>query len=120
MVKPRPGQLMPSLRVILDDWESQRFAQALKHELEELQPGTLPLERATTQGGHVEGNSVSVTVLSVHERGPRIVARVGVFFEEVVGGCSCGDDPVSSTAYCEIEVSIAKGNGEARFRLVPG
>ena len=95
------------------------LAQALKRAIESLEPGTLPLAQATTQGGHVDDSQVSATILSVAETERSIEARAGVFFHEIVGGCSCGDPPVSENASCEIRVSIDKATGEAEFVVCP-
>ena len=46
-----------------------------------------------------------------------IQAKVGVFFNEIIGGCSCGDDPLSENAYCELQVSIDKVTAEAEFSV---
>jgi hypothetical protein len=55
----------------------------------------------------------------VREHGDWICARVGIFFNEVVGGCSCGDDPLSVNAYCKIQVSIDRASAEAEFAVIP-
>jgi hypothetical protein len=41
--------------------------------------------------------------------------HVGVFFREIVGGCSCGDEPFAADGYCEIELRIDKETAEARI-----
>ena len=56
--------------------------------------------------------------LEVREHGDWICARVGIFFNEVVGGCSCGDDPLSVNAYCQIQVSIDRASAEAEFAVI--
>jgi hypothetical protein len=110
---------MIRLKLPLKDCQSRLFAQQLKRELEHLQPGTLPLEQATTQGGQVDDRNVSATVVEVREDGALIRARVGIFFDEIVGGCSCGDDPLSVNAYCQIQVSIDSASAAAEFALIP-
>jgi hypothetical protein len=109
---------MTRLNLSLDNCQSDLFAQQLKHELEHLQQGTLPLAHATTQGGHVDDSNISATIVEVREDKGCVRARVGIFFNEVVGGCSCGDDPVSANAYCEMQVSIDKASAEAEFALI--
>jgi len=99
-------------------WQSAGFEQALKTELEGLRAGTLPLEQATSRGGIVDDSDISVTVIEAIESGRSIQARAGVFFTEIVGGCSCGDDPVAENAYCEILIHIDKTTAEAEFALI--
>ena len=109
---------MTRLKLSLNDCRSGLFARQLKHELEHLQAGTLPLEQATTQGGQVDDSNIAVNVIEVREHGDWICARVGIFFNEVVGGCSCGDDPLSVNAYCQIQVSIDRASAEAEFAVI--
>ena len=85
----------------------------LKKELESLPAGVLPLENGLTQGGYVDDNNITATVLNVSEQQSVINARVGVFFTEIVGGCNCNDDPFEINAYCEIIISIHKSTSEA-------
>ncbi|MGD2073559.1 MAG: glucosamine--fructose-6-phosphate aminotransferase [Gammaproteobacteria bacterium] len=96
-------------------WGSDAFDAALKQDFERLEPGLLPLKEATGQGGLVDAGRLDVTVLSVGGDEGTIRARVGVFFEETVGGCSCGDDPVSYPVYCELAITIDKSTGEGQF-----
>jgi hypothetical protein len=110
---------MIRLKLALNDCRSRLFAQQLKRELEHLQPGTLPLEQGTTQGGQVDDSNISATVVAVQADAGVIRARVGIFFNEIVGGCSCGDDPLSVNAYCQIQVSIDRASAEAEFAMLP-
>jgi hypothetical protein len=41
-----------------------------------------------------------------------------VFFTEVVGGCSCGDEPFEQPVYCELGVTIDRQSGEAVFNVI--
>ncbi len=94
------------------------FAARLKTAITQLPPGSLPLQQATTQGGLVDDSQIAVTVLGSQRGDNEIVARVGVFFEEVVGGCNCHDDPVSVNGYCTLQVRIDANTGEAKFLLI--
>jgi hypothetical protein len=109
---------MPILVSSLRNFGSDSFTATLKRELETLGSGVLPLERGTTQGGRVDDSNLSATIIRVGEDAQFIRALVGVFFSEIVGGCSCGDEPVAENAYCEIQVLIDKQTGEAEFAVV--
>ena len=50
----------------------------------------------------------------------RIDAEVGVFFTEVLAGCSCGDEPYAERGYCEVQVDIDKRTGRARLTPLDG
>jgi hypothetical protein len=110
---------MAKLPNSLRDWQSDRFAQSLKTEIRDLNPGALPLDRGVTQGGFVDDGDMTITVLDAREDDASIWAKVGVFFTEIVASCGCGDEPMPTNAYCEIQVRIAKANAEAEFILIP-
>ncbi len=109
---------MTTLLASLQRWQTDGFNQALKHELEHLAAGALPLERGTSRGGFVDDSDISVSVTSTTDDEHSIQAEVGVFFTEIITGCSCGDDPMRENAYCEIQVSIDKSTGEAEFSII--
>jgi len=97
---------------------SEAFRGTLKAELEGLASGTLPLEKGCSRGGVADDRGIAVSVMDV-KRGERFIrARVGVFFREVVAGCSCGDDPLTEGGYCEMEVAIDRESAEAEFRVI--
>ena len=102
------------------DWQTNAFPRTLKRELEGLEAGLLPLHKGVCRGGHVDDSDICATFLSARDDGAVIRARVGIFFSEIIAGCSCGDDPTSENAYCEIEVVIDKETADARFALIPG
>jgi hypothetical protein len=92
----------------LKEWNSDTFKQSLKHEIENLDAGTLPLEHGISQGGNIDDNNITATVLNVTDETSIINSKIGIFFTEVVGGCNCNDDPVEINAYCEIIIIIDK------------
>jgi len=99
---------------------SEAFVETLKGELEGLASGTLPLQKGCSRGGVADDREVAVRVLDVQPGERFIRARVAVFFSEVVVGCSCGDDPLTESAYCEVEVAIDRESAEAEFTVVSG
>jgi hypothetical protein len=109
---------MPTLPDSLRAWQTNSFNQTLKRELRALPGGTLPLHKGTTQGGLVDDSDIAVTILRSSEDGSSIQAEIGVFFHEIVGGCSCGDDPVADNSYCELRITIDKISAEAHFSLI--
>jgi hypothetical protein len=111
---------MTELRDALHAWGTDLFAKTLKREIEALPPGSLPLDRATAHGGRVDDGAVVATVTAAADAGTHLEARVGIFFSEVIAGCSCGDEPFSQPGYCEIEVRIDKATAGAGFALIPG
>lgn len=102
----------------LGTWQSASFPQTLKTELEQLEPGSLPLNKAVTQGGYVDDSHITATILSAKESVQTIHARAGIFFTEIVINCGCGDDPMETNAYCELQISIDKTSGQAEFAVL--
>ena len=102
------------------DYDSESFTRSLKNYIEDLPSNTLPLNQRTTQGGIVDDSNISASILSVSNTDDFIQAKTGVFFTEIVGGCSCGDDPVSLNVYCEIIVFFNKHTGELQFSVFDG
>jgi hypothetical protein len=101
------------------DWNTDAFAQSLKREVANLGKGVLPLDKGVAYGGTVDDSDLTVSVLHSRDDGTALEARVGVFFTEVIGGCSCGDDPTPLPAYCELRIRIDKATAEAAIALMP-
>lgn len=104
---------MIALPESLSAWGTPAFEPTLRSELAALPPECLPLDALTTQGGRVEG--VTLRLLAAEASHDAIRARLGAFFTEWVGGCSCGDGLMPVQGYGEIELSIARGDATARF-----
>jgi len=104
---------MTTLPRSLSAWGSPAFEHTLTAEIEALPAASLPLEALTTQGGRVEG--VTLRLLAAEASADGIRARLGVFFTEWVGGCSCGDGLIPVQGYGELALIIARGDGAARF-----
>jgi hypothetical protein len=102
----------------LNSWGSDTFSQTLKTELEGLESGVLPLDKAALRGGAIDDSDISVTVINVSDNERFILAKVGVFFHEVSAGGACGDDPMMENAYCVLQVSIDKTTADAQFTVV--
>lgn len=106
------------LQQALRDWSTESFEQSLKTELLGLEPGVLPLQQGVTRGGYVDAANLEFTLLEKSATPLQIMVRVGAFFNEIIAGCSCGDDPVTEHTYCEICIRIDRRNAAADFQLV--
>ncbi len=108
---------MTKLTDSLNEWGSEGFKRTLKQEIESLNDGILPLDHATCQGGKADGSNISALVNSASESETQIEINVGVFFDEIIAGCNCGDDPMSENTFCDLLVTIDKVTAEAKFKL---
>jgi hypothetical protein len=115
-----PGTIPPRLPLALRAWPSDAFSRTLKAEIEQLPPGSLPLEAGVCQGGFVDDSRITVTVLGAADDDVAIQVRVGIFFTEIVVNCGCGDDPMEQNAYCALRVAIDKATARAEFTVLPG
>ncbi len=109
---------MPRLPDSLRDWQTDRFVLTLKHEIGNMEAGVLPLDQGTTQGGYVDDSGMTITILHATEDDTSILARAGVFFTEIVASCGCGEEPMPTNAYCEMQIRIEKATAEACFVLL--
>lgn len=109
---------MLKFHAMLGNFGSGVIEKTLKRELEGLPPGTLPLHRCITRGGHVDDSAITATVINVEQGPGRLQCKVGIFFTEIIAGCGCGDDPFPENAYCELMVSIDKITAEVEFEVI--
>lgn len=104
--------------ISLREWSGDNFARVLKQEIEALPSGTLPLQAGVTQGGLADDAGLTAMVLRSRDAGSAVEVVVGIFFTELVAGCSCGDEPMALNAYCELQVSIDKQTARGGFKLM--
>jgi len=100
-------------------WNSETFAWVLKAEIEGMDVATLPLHAGCTQGGLVGDADITATVFEGIDEGPTILAEVGIFFTELVAGCSCGDGPDTIDTYCRLRIRIDKISAAAEIHVIP-
>lgn len=100
-------------------WDSDRLPGMLKAELLGLAPGTLPLHRCLVHGNRVDESDIVISVLQTMRQADCLVARIGVMFSEIDSGGSCGFEPGTTNAYCEIRVTIELLTARATFSVVP-
>ena len=97
-------------------WASDQFLAVLKHELEALPVDQLPLQDNLQTSSHLLDDKPSVLILGVDDDGEVIHARIGVFYNGIVAGCSCADDPTPVepvNEYCELSLELDKQTGMA-------
>ena len=114
---PLPESPVTSLHNSLRAWNTATFAATLRAEILGLGAAALPLHEAAAAGS-VDAGDIELTVLGSTDSATEIHVNVGVFFTEIIAGCSCGDEPSTNNAYCELQVSIDKSTGLARFALI--
>jgi hypothetical protein len=113
---------MIHLRKSLDAWGTREFEENLKTEIAGLDASILPLQQGLSFSSHAVGDTLRVLIIGAAEQGDSILAKVGIFYEGVVAGCSCADDPTpdsAQTEYCVVQVDIDRKTAEATLLLLP-
>lgn len=98
-------------------WGTDRFVPLLRQTLEQLPPGDLGLDRLTQQGGRVAEGSLSFALIRTMEDAQGYGALVTVYFDEIVSGCSCGDEPQAGPVQGRIELWIGRLGGQLSVRV---
>lgn len=98
-------------------WHTEDFSTTLNREIRSLPSGALPLQSRGMQNGLVDEASLSLVILQREETETNLKIKAGVFFSEIIGGCSCGDEPTAENAYSEVWIEICKATAEANFHV---
>lgn len=86
-----------------------------------LHAAELPLQQALQQCSSVADTPITVLIQRTLDDGRAIRVTAGIFYEGLLGGCACANDPTPEnpyTEYCEVEVVIDIASGEAQVRLL--
>lgn len=99
-------------------WGTPEFAAVLKQELQR-HADALPLQQGLRQSSSVGSEPVTAVIHGFLETAGVIRVRAGIFYQGLVTGCSCADDPGPPgevSEYCELLLEINE-NGEALVEL---
>ncbi len=99
----------------MDAWGTPAFEAVLKQEIARA-ADQLPLQQGLSSGNYVLDAPVTVAIYRITELENVIRIRAGIFYQGVLGGCSCADDPGSaspSDEYCEVQLDIDKSTAAA-------
>jgi len=92
-------------------WGTPGFGAVLKQEIAQLGSEHLPLQQGLSTGNYVTADPITVMINSVAEMEDVIRIKAGIFYQGVIGGCSCTDDPTPASEineYCEVQLDIDK------------
>jgi hypothetical protein len=99
----------------LQAWGSPEFKVVFKQEIESMSVGQLPLQQGLTTGSYALANPFTVLINGVSESGNLIHITAGIFYQSVIAGCGCADDPTpinENIEYCEVLLDIDKLTAE--------
>ena len=96
------------------------FREVLKAEIEGLDGRLLPLQQGLTHSSYALTEPFRVMIIDVAELPKRVEVKVGVFYQGLIPGCACADDPTPEDEYdeyCELCFDIDRDSGEALVSL---
>ena len=105
----------------LQAWGTADFNAVLKQEIALMGADHLPLQQGLSVGNYVLDTPVTVLInrIDEHEKTIRVIA--GIFFQSIIGGCSCADDPTPVSEineYCEIQLDIDRSSALTAVTLL--
>ena len=111
---------MIQLKQTLRAWGTPDFKAVLKQEIAR-GADQLLLQQGLSSGNYVTADPITVMINSVAEMENIIRVRAGIFYQGILGGCSCADDPTptsESNEYCEVQLDIDKTTAETAVTLL--
>jgi hypothetical protein len=96
-------------------WGTSDFAEVFKQEVAE-HADDLPLQQGLSSSSYALTDRIEAMIIGSMEEEGVLKVKAGIFFEGVLGGCSCADDPTpveNQPEYCEMLVEIDGKTGEA-------
>ena len=102
-------------------WGTPEFKTVLKQEIAQLDIVQLPLVQGMTQGSVPIEGSVEAMILKLSETDDAIQAKLGIFYQSIIAGCSCSDDPTPTDVcneHCEVMLKINKSTAGTIVLLV--
>jgi hypothetical protein len=111
---------MIQLDKALSFWGTPDFAAILKQEITRLEHDQLPLQQGLSTCNYVSDAPITVAIHNVTEVGNIIRVKAGIFYQGIIGGCSCTDDPTPASdinEYCEVVLDINKSTALATVKL---
>ena len=102
-------------------WGSSDFKTVLKQELGQLGNSELPLQQGLSSGSVALDDNVEAMIIAVSETDTAIHAKAGIFYQSIIAGCSCSDDPTPTdicNEHCEAMVKIDKSTANTTVTLL--
>ena len=99
-------------------WGTDRFNETFKNEFRTLAGDLLTQYVKSTQGGQFDFSGLTISVLSTKDNNEAIELTVSVFFEELLAGCNCDDDPTAVNIWARLAIKIKKSKAATFVSLV--
>jgi len=102
-------------------WGGADFEAILKREVEKLGTDNLPLQQGLSGSSYVAESPITMMIHRVAEMENVIRIKAGIFYQGIIGGCSCADDPTptgENNEYCEVQIDIDKTTAVTAVALI--
>ena len=109
------------LPLSLKAWNTASFDTVIKQELYSLDANLLPLQQGLEHSSYAVSDKLTITILNIKDEPENIVVKAGLFYNGVIAGCNCADDPTpvdETNEYCDVLLYINKQNAKTRVELV--
>jgi len=109
------------LNAALDAWGTAAFETVLKADIEQLDAACLPLQQGLSYSSYACDEDIKLVVTNAAEVSGTLQVRAGVFYNGIIAGCSCADDPTPADTcleYCEIQININMQTAAAMISLL--
>lgn len=109
------------LKKSLSAWMTDDFKTVVKQEIEQLDAALLPLQQGLSQGSSVADDNFNVIFIGVLEVENSIQVKAGIFYNSLIAGCNCADDPSPSDTlqeYCVVLFDIDQASGQTSIELI--
>ncbi len=104
-------------------WGTPGFNDILKQEIVDLGADRLPLQQGLSASSSVADTPITVVIHSVADLDSLIRVKAGIFYQGLIGGCSCAGDPTPDSEineYCDVQLDIDKATAATTVALVAG
>jgi hypothetical protein len=112
---------MLTLEKSLSAWQTDHFKSVFQEEVKALDESSLPLQEGLSRANYVDASDLSVLILNIKETDTALQIKTGIFYQGIIAGCNCSDDPsppASHTEYCIIGFEIDKKTAKTDVLLI--
>lgn len=112
---------MPEFDRTVAAWNTPDYESVLKSEIEALSLDQLPLQQGLSHSNVALDDNIKAVILNVEHDEQVIHVKAGLFYEGIIAGCSCADDPTPvdrQPEYCEVMLDIDRASAGFCVKLI--
>ncbi|MBT8118699.1 MAG: hypothetical protein KJN89_03185 [Gammaproteobacteria bacterium] len=112
---------MFDLPLSLKAWGTDSFDATFKQEMLSLDANLLPLQQGLQNSSYALSDKLTVMVLNTDHDESSITIKAGLFYNGIIAGCNCADDPTpvdETNEYCEVVICISRQTSQSTIKLV--